>query len=214
MNAVLSTIGTTGGSVARQLLDERPRIWTARRTARSEMPGPGARTAMIDRWLFSLTLCSALGCGLVAGAFFAFSVFVMKGLDDLPPARGIAAMQSINVTVINVWFMGVLFGTAMLSLIAAVVAVRDWAAPGSAFLLAGSLLYLVGSILVTVACNVPLNDALAAVDPDSAAGAARWATYVPDWTAWNHVRTIASLAASTAFIVALVRQAQASGLPG
>lgn len=168
---------------------------------------------MPDRWLFPLMLCSALGCGLIAGAFFAFSVFVMRGLDDLPAVQGIAAMQSINVTVINVWFMGVLFGTAALTLVTAVIAVRNWSEPGAVFLLAGSLLYLVGSIVVTVAFNVPLNDALAAVAPDSAEGAARWASYVPDWTAWNHVRTIASLAAAASFIVALVRQAQTAGLP-
>lgn len=207
MIAVLSTVAMAGGSVARQLLHASARIRTPGRPARSEMPGPRLRTAMIDRWLFPLTLGSALGAGLVAGAFFAFSVFVMKALDDLPPAEGIAAMQSINRAVINAWFMGVLFGSAALALVTAVVAVRNWSAPGSVFLLTGALLYLLGSILVTVAFNVPLNDALAAVDPDSAAGAARWATYVPDWTTWNHVRTIASLAASASFIVALVRQA-------
>jgi len=46
--------------------------------------------------IFILTLVSALGCGLIAGVFFAFSAFVMKALARLPPAQGIAAMQSIN----------------------------------------------------------------------------------------------------------------------
>ena len=55
---------------------------------------------MIDRFLFALTLFSALGCGLVAGIFFAFSTFVMKALTHLLPGQGIAAMQSINVAVI------------------------------------------------------------------------------------------------------------------
>src|SRR5206468_8077903 len=49
---------------------------------------------MIDSWLFGLTLISALGCGLIAGVFFVFSAFVMKALARLPPAQGIAAMQS------------------------------------------------------------------------------------------------------------------------
>ena len=48
---------------------------------------------MIDDTLFALTLVSALGCGLIAGAFFAFSSFVMKALGRLPPPQGIAAMQ-------------------------------------------------------------------------------------------------------------------------
>lgn len=60
------------------------------------------------------TVLSALGCGLMAGVFFAFSTFVMKALGALPPAQGIAAMQSINVAVINRWFMAAFFGTALL----------------------------------------------------------------------------------------------------
>jgi uncharacterized membrane protein len=46
--------------------------------------------------LYAATLATALGCGLVAGVFFAFSSFVMPALKRLPPAQGIAAMQSIN----------------------------------------------------------------------------------------------------------------------
>jgi uncharacterized membrane protein len=51
--------------------------------------------------------------------------------------------------------------------------------------------------------NVPRNDALAAVDPASAAGAALWASYLTSWTAWNHVRTSAALAATAALILTL-----------
>jgi uncharacterized membrane protein len=51
---------------------------------------------MLDGLLFVLTLFAALGCGLVAGVFFAFSTFVMKALARLPAEQGIAAMQAIN----------------------------------------------------------------------------------------------------------------------
>lgn len=50
----------------------------------------------------------------MAGVFFAFSTFVMKALGARPLAQGIAAMQSINVAVINRWFMAAFFGTALL----------------------------------------------------------------------------------------------------
>ena len=36
--------------------------------------------------LYAATLATALGCGLVAGVFFAFSTFVMPALKRLPPA--------------------------------------------------------------------------------------------------------------------------------
>jgi len=77
-----------------------------------------------------------------------------------------------------------------------------WHKPGALFILAGSLLYLVGTMFVTFAFNVPLNDTLATVDPASADGATQWASYLAAWTNWNHVRTAAALMAAVSFTVA------------
>jgi uncharacterized membrane protein len=147
-----------------------------------------------------LVLISALGCGLIAGAFFAFSSFVMGALGKLPAGQGIAAMQSINVVVINPIFLGVLFGTAALALFLGLGAIWQLGDPGAVWIVAAAGLYVIGTVVVTMVFNVPLNNALAAVDPASGAGAAVWADYLRTWTNWNHVRT---LAASGAFISAL-----------
>jgi uncharacterized membrane protein len=156
------------------------------------------------RPLFVLTLFSALGCGLIGGVFFGFSTFVMKALARLPPAHGIAAMQSINVAVINPAFMSAFLGTAAACVALAISSLLKWHAPGAVYLLLGSLLYLLGCFLVTMAFNVPRNNALAAVDPTSTAGAELWRGYVTGWTAWNHVRTAACLAAAALLTIALV----------
>jgi uncharacterized membrane protein len=148
------------------------------------------------------TLLSALGCGLIAGAFFAFSTFVMKALGNLPSAQGIAAMQSINVVVINPWFMTAFLGTGLVCVIVFIASLLRWQNPVTLYLLAGSVLYLVGTVLVTMVFNVPRNDALAAVAPATPEAATLWASYLSTWTAWNHVRTIAALAASALFIAA------------
>lgn len=116
-------------------------------------------------------------------------------------------MQSINVVVINPIFFAAFFGTALLCILLAIAALLGWSEPGAIYLLAGSLLYLLGTILVTMMLNVPLNNRLAAVKADSAAGKNVWTEYLSSWTAWNHVRTAASLAASACFIMALVKQA-------
>jgi uncharacterized membrane protein len=158
---------------------------------------------MIDHWLSALVLVSALGCGLVAGIFFAFSTFVMKALVRIPPAQGIAAMQSINTTVINPWFMAAFLGTAVACALVAVSSLLRWSEAGAVYLLSGSLAYLIGTLLVTIVFNIPRNNALAAVDPASANGARLWASYVVSWTAWNHVRTTAALAAAVLLTVAL-----------
>lgn len=158
---------------------------------------------MIEDLLFALTVAAALGCGLIAGVFFAFSTFVMAALARLPPAQGIGAMQSINVVVINPAFLGVFFGTAVLCVVLIVAALLTWGETGAIYLLVGGVLYLVGTIGVTMACNVPRNNALAAVAPDSADGANLWARYVSGWTAWNHVRAAAALLAAASYAIAL-----------
>src|SRR5687767_1482601 len=107
-----------------------------------------------------LALLGALGCGLMAGFFFAFSVCVMKALGKLPPEQGIAAMQWINLVVINPVFLTVFLGTGSVCAVGIFGSVMHWHEPGAAHLLAGSSLYIVGSLLVTMFFNVPRNTAL------------------------------------------------------
>ncbi len=113
-------------------------------------------------------------------------------------------MQSINITVINRWFMGVFIGTGLTCLLLAfslLVNVREAAA---LLRLLGCLVYLLGSIGVTIGFNVSRNDALAAVEATSAAGAAEWIRFVPGWTDWNTVRTVASVVAAALLFAALL----------
>ena len=154
-------------------------------------------------YLYILKLFAALGCGVIAGVFFAFSTFVMKALAQQPPAQGIVAMQAINITVINPWFMTAFLGTSVVCLILVVFALLRWQQPGAAYLLVSALFYLVGCFGVTIVFNVPLNDALANVNPDASEGATLWARYLTNWTFWNHVRAIAAFIASGLFTMAL-----------
>ena len=52
--------------------------------------------------------------------------------------------------------------------------------------------------------NVPRNIVLDSVKPGDSGSAEKWAGYVEIWTMWNHVRTVASLAAAASFSMALV----------
>ena len=158
---------------------------------------------MIDPLLFSLTLLAALGCGLVAGVFFAFSSFIMKALSRLPAPQGIAAMQSINIVVITPLFMLVLFGTGAVCVLLAVFSVSKWQQPGAASAFAGSLIYFVGTVLVTIVFHVPRNNRLASVHPESADGRRLWSEYLRSWTLGNHVRTVAALTAAAFLTIAL-----------
>jgi uncharacterized membrane protein len=154
--------------------------------------------------VFVLVLLAALGSGLIGGAFFAFSTFVMGALARVQPATGIAAMQSINVVVINPLFMLPFMGTALVCFGLSIFSFFRWDAGGSLLMLIGSALYIVGTFLVTILFNVPLNNALATVDPESANGDAVWKRYLTTWTMWNHVRTAAALVSAVLLMLVLV----------
>jgi len=146
-------------------------------------------------------LIAAIGAFIIGGVFYGFSTFIMQGLARVPGPEGIRAMQAINITVINPFFLGVFIGTALLLLGLAVVAGLNLGQPGAIYVLAGAALYVLGCFAVTMVCNVPLNNALAAVDAGSADGAALWARYLRDWLFWNHVRTAASLAGAVVLVL-------------
>ncbi len=150
----------------------------------------------------ALTLAAVLGSGLMAGLFFAFSTAVMAALARLPAGQGATAMNAINVVIQNPVFLAVFMGATLVCAALAAKAVFGWSQPGSLWLLAGSLLYLVGIFGVTVVFNVPLNDALAAADPSSSEGAALWTRYLSEWVFWNHVRTVCGIASLASFWLA------------
>jgi uncharacterized membrane protein len=153
--------------------------------------------------LYAAILLSALGCGLVAGVFFAFSSFVMPALKRLEPAHGIAAMRSINEVAVNPAFLAALFGTAAACLGLGAWAAISWGERPMALVLAGGALYILGTIGVTIMCNVPLNERLAKLHSQDADATVRWDEYVARWTAWNLVRSAAALAAAAALTIAL-----------
>ena len=175
-----------------------------RRFTGMESPAQVRLTACMNGFLEIATLVTALGCGLVAGVWFTFSAFVMPALDRLPAAGGIAAMQSINRLAVTPPLMLAMFGTAFACLGLAIWAIASLGESGAPLVLAAAALYLAGTIAVTLAANVPRNDALAALDPQGGSATDGWARYVREWTAWNHVRLVTSLAAAALLTAALI----------
>ena len=153
--------------------------------------------------LTALALLTCIGAGTVGGVFFAFSAFVMKALAQLPASQGVAAMQRINVVVLNPLFLSVFMGTALLAAGCVVASFFPWRAPRSPLLLAGGLLYLAGSFFVTRAFNVPRNKRLARLSVESSEAAAYWLVYVREWSRWNDLRTAASIASAVCSAAAL-----------
>jgi uncharacterized membrane protein len=151
----------------------------------------------------SLLWLSAIGCGLMAGLYFAFSTFIMTALGRIDQAAGIAAMNAINKVIVQSLFLPIFLGSTLTCLALAVLAPFRWNEPGAGMWLAAGVLYVVGMFVVTALFNVPLNNALAALQPASGEAATLWARYLSDWTWWNHVRTVTSTLALVLFIAAI-----------
>lgn len=151
-------------------------------------------------WI-ALLVITSVGSGLIGGLFFTFSNTCMRAFDALPAAGAVAAMNSINRVILNPLFFLAFFGTAVLCIVLLIGLVTRPA--GSGVLVAtGALLYLIGSIGVTMVCNVPLNNKLAAVSPSATDMETQWRAYRGPWTRWNHVRTLACLLAAGLFALA------------
>jgi uncharacterized membrane protein len=153
-----------------------------------------------------LAAAATITSAAVGGLFYAFSTFVMRGLDRTDPVDAITAMRGINAEAqSNAPFLLMFLGSALLAVAVGVVAIVQRGQPGSGYLLAGAVFGVI-ALIVTMAFNVPLNNHLDKVDPAglSAADAAReWKAYLTPWTAWNHVRSASGLVAAALLLIGL-----------
>ena len=158
---------------------------------------------MTPQWMLLASEISVIVYALVAGVFLTFSDFVMRSLAATKPAGGIEAMQQINRKVFRTVFMVLLIGMAIVSPLMGAVAWWKMSGPAATWIIAAAVTYVVGTFGVTVAFNVPMNERLDRMAHDSAVAAAYWHRYVPAWSFWNTVRTIASAAAAVFMLMAV-----------
>ena len=144
---------------------------------------------------------------MIGGVFFAFSSFVMKALARAPASQGIATMQSINITVINRSFLGAFMGTAALSLAIVAIALIASDRSSAVLFLAGAITYFIGTFLITIFANVPLNNKLARLAENDASAQTVWTAYLHEWTLRNHARTAAATLAALLNIFGLIQHA-------
>jgi uncharacterized membrane protein len=147
---------------------------------------------------------------LQAGLYYAFACAVLPGLARGDDRTFVAVMQQVNVAIINPWFMITFLGAPVLAALAAVLSLGGtnraqlaWAAFGAVF--------AVATFVITVAVNVPLNDALAAAgDPDRITDlAAARAAFAP-WGRWNTMRAVTSTLAVGCLALALLEHGRAA----
>lgn len=146
-------------------------------------------------------LGATLTMGLVTGAFVLYAHTVMPGLKTTDDRTFVAAFGAMDRAIINPWFMLTGFlGALVLTIAAAASHFGEDALP---WIAAALVLYLI-VFVITIAVNVPLNDALkAATDLDDAT-ATRERFDEARWVTWNLVRVVASSGAFALLAYALI----------
>jgi uncharacterized membrane protein len=155
----------------------------------------------MSTFMIALVIAAVLGSAIVGGIFFAFSNFIMRALEEIQVTGGLRAMQSINVTVLNPGFLGLFTGTAVIFAVLAVMALLDWSAAHSPYLLGAAVAYIGGTWMVTGVGNVPLNHRLAELKPDAEGAGDVWQDYVKRWTRLNSQRAGAAMLAAFLLLI-------------
>ena len=169
----------------------------------------------MSAFFFILVQFAIIAYALVGGVFLAFSDFIMRALSLTGGTGGVEAMQVINREVFRWVFMALFLGMAAVSLAIAGYGVANLDHPAGALILAAGLIYLIGCFGVTIFFNVPMNEALAGMKLSEDATRAYWTcTYLPRWTFWNTVRTLASVLAAALLLIGLNWSVQIQRLGG
>lgn len=128
----------------------------------------------------------------MAGIYFAFSTFVMQAFANINHLHAISAMNSINKVILRSWFMPLFFGSSIIALLLVIFSIMSWNQQGSEWMFIAGVIYLLGMFFCTAFFNVPLNNALAAIDVNNEKAEVIWLNYLNKWTKWNHLRTVSS----------------------
>lgn len=142
---------------------------------------------------------------LQAGLFYAWSCSVMLGFARLSDREFVAAMQATNRAILNPVFFASFFGAPVFLIISTVLHYGQ--TPRFWYLLAATVVFLVGTFFVTMFGNVPLNNALDRFEAESATDAefaAQRAGFESRWNNLNHIRAVTSMVAVVLLAIACV----------
>ncbi|MGB7243562.1 MAG: anthrone oxygenase family protein [Sulfitobacter sp.] len=156
-------------------------------------------------FIFVVLHISIVAYAVVGGVFLAFSDFIMRSLAHTGGVGGVEAMQVINREVFRWVFMALFLGMAAVSGFVVIYSAMNLAGGPGTLILVGALVYLLGCFAVTVLFNVPMNEALAGMDLTSDRTKEYWInTYLPRWTMWNTVRTVACAVSAALVLIGLI----------
>jgi uncharacterized membrane protein len=158
----------------------------------------------------TLLMLATFLCSLVGGFLFAFAVVVMPGLRSLDDGDFIRAFQVVDRVIQKnqSLFVFVWVGSVLALVTAAVLGVWQLAGADRLLVIAAALVYVLGVQVPTVTVNIPLNNELQKLDPDTINATMRRRArdnFEPRWNRWNAIRSAWASLASILLMVLLLR---------
>jgi uncharacterized membrane protein len=149
-------------------------------------------------------IIAALLTALITGLFYAYSCSINNGLGRLPDTEYMKSMQSINRAILNPLFFASFMGTVLILPVCTWFTYKTGGASMAFYLiLAAAIIYIAGVFGVTIAGNVPLNNALDKFNITAASAeeikAQRDAFEIP----WNRLHTIRTIACVVSLLLTL-----------
>ncbi|WP_411079118.1 DUF1772 domain-containing protein [Streptomyces sp. cmx-18-6] len=145
-------------------------------------------------------MLSVIVNGLYAGFLLTFLMAIMPGLAGLPDEQFTAAMRRFNEKVPGPLFLVLFLGAVALPAAALFTGLRGPDAEEVPVLVA-ALGCAVASHVITIAGNIPLNNALARSEGGDDTAARR--AFEPRWNTFHQIRTALTLAGFVLLVMSL-----------
>jgi uncharacterized membrane protein len=154
-------------------------------------------------------IITTLFSGLMAGLFYAWSISVTPGLAKINDVSYLQAFQSMNRAILNPLFFVFFLGLVLLLPLLSYLTFQTSTGNQFWYVLAATILYFVGIMGVTVGGNVPLNNALEALQIESMTPEQMdefRKGFESKWNRLNSIRTISSAITFLLLVLACFRE--------
>jgi uncharacterized membrane protein len=157
----------------------------------------------------NILIISTLFSGLMAGLFYAWSISVTPGLAKINDGSYLQAFQAMNRAILNPLFFIVIFGLVILLPLLSYLTFQSSISNQFWYVITATTLYFVGIMGVTIGGNVPLNNALEALQIESMTPEQMdefRKSFESKWNRLNTIRTISSAITFLLLVIACVRE--------
>lgn len=143
---------------------------------------------MISLILQTIESLIQLSMVIMIGIYFIFSNTIMASISTLE--SGADVMVKINKVILNPMFVAIFWLSSLGSLYLVFFT--------EGLLLVSGVVFFIGTSLVTVLRNVPLNNQLknSGIERETA-----WQHYLVKWVFWNHVRSVSAITSGLLLVI-------------